>query len=92
MKILGNISHISNRGRIIARSERTPKLGAPVFTSDGKRIGSVHDIFGPTRKPYISIKTGRAVNTEKFEKRVGETLYEGIKNVKKWGRRKRRKK
>ncbi|HOQ18370.1 snoRNP protein GAR1 [Methanothermobacter defluvii] len=92
MKALGNISHVSNKGRIIARSDRTPQLGAPVFTSDGKRIGKVHDIFGPTRNPYISIKPLRAVNPEKFENRVGETLYVGIKNVKKWGRRKRRRK
>ncbi|MCG2828861.1 Gar1/Naf1 family protein [Methanothermobacter sp. K4] len=92
MKSLGNISHVSSKGRIIVRSTRTPQLGAPVFTSEGRMIGKVHDIFGPTRNPYISVKPVRAIKPKKFENRAGETLYVGIKNVKKWGRRKRRKK
>lgn len=92
MKVLGTISHVSNKGRIIARSSQTPQLGAPVFTSGGKIVGKVQDVFGPTRNPYISVKPALAVDPKKFENRVGETLYVGIKNVKKWGRRKRRKK
>ncbi len=55
MKKLGNISHISNRGRIIVRSNQTPGFGLAVFLKI-KRIGTISDVFGPTKEPYISIK------------------------------------
>lgn len=87
---MGTISHISNKGKIILRSDKTPGFGLPVFTSDNKRIGSVHDVFGPTKKPYISVKV-YAKNTENFEKRVGEPLFVSSKPIKKWGRKKRKK-
>jgi RNA-binding protein len=91
MKKLGKVLHISNRGRIILRSHQTPALGLPVFSPDKKKIGQVNDVFGPTKDPYISVKT-RANNSKNLENRVGETLYVPKKPNKKWGRRKRSKK
>jgi len=87
---LGIISHISNKGKIILRSDKTPGFGLPVFTADKKRIGIIHDVFGPTKKPYISVKI-HAKNTENFGKRVGETLFVSSKPIKKWGQKKRKK-
>ena len=87
---MGIISHISNKGKIILRSDKTPGFGLPVFTEDKQRIGTVHDFFGPTKMPYISVKV-YAKNTENLEKRVGETLYISSKPIKKWGRKKRKK-
>ncbi len=87
---MGIISHISNKGKIILRSDQTPGFGLPVFTADKKRIGTVHDVFGPTKKPYISVKL-YAKNTENYEDRVGESLYVSSKPIKKWGRKKRKK-
>ncbi|HMK54463.1 MAG TPA: Gar1/Naf1 family protein [Methanobacteriaceae archaeon] len=94
MKKLGNVLQISNRGRIILRSTQTPAFGLPVFTSDQKKLGYVHDIFGPTKDPYIAVKVP-ARNSENLDDRVGETLYvpnQSKKANKKWGRRKRSKK
>ncbi|MCK9150949.1 H/ACA ribonucleoprotein complex subunit GAR1 [Methanobacterium alcaliphilum] len=91
MKILGTISHISNKGNIIARSSQSPALGLPVFTKDNKRIGKVHDVFGPTKKPYVTIKPFRTKNSDVFHDQVGEELYVSTKPVKKWGRKKRKK-
>jgi len=91
MKELGTISHISNKGRVIARSNETPAFGLPVFTKEKKRLGTISDVFGPTKKPYISIKV-YAKNSKNLENRVGETLYVPAKSNKKWGRKKRRKK
>lgn len=91
MKKLGIISHISNKGKIIVRSDNTPGFGLPVFNKNKKRIGIVQDVFGPTKKPYITIKV-HAKNTENLEKRVGETLFVSSKPIKKWGRKKRKKK
>lgn len=91
MKKLGNISHISNRGRVILRSNQTPGFGLAVFTKNKKRFGIISDVFGPTRDPYISVKVN-AKNSKNLDHRVGETLYVPSKPNKKWGRRKRRKK
>lgn len=92
MKELGIISHISNKGNIILRSNQTPGFGLTVFTKKKEKLGIVHDIFGPTKKQYITIKPNPAIKSKNFENRVGEVIYIGTKPVKKWGRRKRRKK
>ncbi|MDI6724724.1 MAG: Gar1/Naf1 family protein [Methanobacterium sp.] len=90
MKKLGIISHFSNKGRIIVRSDQTPGFGLPVFTDDKKRIGTVIDVFGPTKKPYISVKV-YAKNSKNLKNRVGETLFVSSKPTKRWGRKKRKK-
>lgn len=91
MKKLGTISHLSNRGRLILRSNQSPRIGLTAFTKNKKKLGVINDVFGPTKEPYISIKVF-AKNSEKFDNRVGETIYVASKSDKKWGRKKRRKK
>ncbi|MEN4017952.1 MAG: Gar1/Naf1 family protein [Methanobacterium sp.] len=91
MKKLGKISHISSKGKIIVRSDTTPGFGLSVFNENNKKIGIVQDIFGPTKKPYITVKV-YAKNTESLDKRVGEAVFVSSKPLKKWGRRKRKKK
>ncbi len=90
MKKLGNILHLSNRGRIILRSHQTPALGLTVFNSRKTKIGFIHDVFGPTKDPYISVKID-AKNSKNFENRVGDSIYVPKQAKKKWGRRKRKK-
>ena len=90
MKKLGKVSHISNKGKIIVRSDNTPGFGLPVFGKDKKRIGIVQDVFGPTKTPYITVKV-HAKNTSNLENRVGETLFVSSKPINKWGRKKRKK-
>ena len=89
MKFLGNISHISNSGKLIARSSQTPPSGAFVFNKDKKKIGKILDVFGPTKNPYISIKLFRSFNFKDFD---GDELYVSHNNKNTRGRGKRRKK
>ncbi len=91
MKKLGSITHTSNRGRLILRSNQTPRYGTTVFTKNEKKFGTVSDVFGPTKEPYISIKV-YAKNSKNLDDLVGETLYVESKTNKNWGRRTRRKK
>lgn len=91
MKQLGKISHISNRGRVILKSNQTPSFGLPVFTENKKKFGKVYDVFGPTKSPYISVKIF-AKSSKNLENRVGDILYISSKKIEKRGRRKRRKK
>jgi len=91
MKKLGKISHFSNKGRIILRSDQTPGFGLPVFNENKKRVGTIIDVFGPTKKPYISVKVF-AKKSKNTGNRVGETLFVSSKPTKRWGRKKRKKK
>jgi len=75
MKFLGNISHLSSSGRLIARSSQSPPSGVPVFTKDKKKIGKVVDVFGPTKEPYISVGVFKSIEIEDFENSIGEELF-----------------
>jgi len=75
MKFLGNISHLSNSGRLIARSSQSPPSGVFVFNKDKKKIGKIVDVFGPTKEPYISIGIFKSIGVEKFRNCSGEDLF-----------------
>ena len=79
MKLLGNISHLANSGKLIAKSTQTPPAGAFVFTNDKQKIGKVYNIFGPVKNPYISINLYRSVNKRDLESRQGEKLFVSTK-------------
>ncbi|WP_305557474.1 Gar1/Naf1 family protein [Methanobrevibacter sp. V74] len=75
MKFLGNSLHIASSGKLIARSTKTPSPGGIVFDSNKNRIGKVNYVFGPTKKPYISIRLFKSANRRKIEKNCGEKLF-----------------
>ncbi|MPL87940.1 hypothetical protein SDC9_33953 [bioreactor metagenome] len=75
MKFLGNISHISNSGRLIARSSQSPPSGASVFNKDKNKIGKIINVFGPTKEPYISVGIFKSFNLDEFRDSIGEDLY-----------------
>lgn len=75
MKFLGNISHLSSSGKLIARSSQSPPSGAFVFNKDKEKIGKVMDVFGPTKEPYISIGIFKSIGVENFRNSFGEDLY-----------------
>ena len=75
MKFLGNSLHIANSGKLIARSDKTPSPGGIVFDSNKNKIGKVSYVFGPTKKPYISIRLFKSANRNKIEKNCGEKLF-----------------
>jgi len=92
MKFLGNISHISNSGKLIARSSQTPYSGAFIFNKDKKKIGKVMDVFGPAKNPFISIRLFKSFNLNDFEDSYGDELYVSNNNKKNRRRRGKRKK
>lgn len=93
MKFLGNISHITNSGRLIAKSSKSPSTGVTVYNKDKKKIGKVLSVFGPTKNPYISISVFKSIDLNDFEKSYGNDLYASVDyKKKKRGRGKRKKK
>ncbi len=75
MRKLGVILHISSHGYIILRAALFPKINSSVLTKRMKKIGKVHDVFGPVLSPYISVKPSKKMAPADLKKLVGETVY-----------------
>ena len=57
IKKLGNIAHYTDLGNaIVIDPPKLPKIGSNVVTEEMEHIGNVADIFGPVKKPYVSVK------------------------------------
>lgn len=68
---IGTISHITSTNKLIVPSNKTPRIGSLLVNSKNKPIGKISDIFGSTKSPYISIKTGN-----RFKKAVpGDKVF-----------------
>ncbi|MEE0934289.1 MAG: Gar1/Naf1 family protein [Methanobrevibacter sp.] len=75
MKFLGNSLHVANSGKLIARSDKTPSPGAIVYDSKKNKIGKVGYVFGPTKRPYISIRLFKSADRNNLAKNSGEKLF-----------------
>jgi RNA-binding protein len=75
LRKLGVILHISSHGYIILRAALFPKINSSVLTKRMKKIGKVHDVFGPVLSPYISVKPSKKMAPADLKKLVGETVY-----------------
>jgi RNA-binding protein len=74
LKHIGTILHISPHGKLIVQGNPTfiPKLQTRVCTKDKKIIGSVIDVFGPVKQPYLSITVS---NPSIMEEILNSGLY-----------------
>ncbi len=76
MKRLGTVMHMTRNGYIVARleldeAEKLPPLNVPVYDRDLNKIGTLLDIIGPVKNPYVVVKP---VNKE-IKVYEGDTLY-----------------
>jgi RNA-binding protein len=71
--ISGNITHIDNKGNLIARTKKTPREGAKVIDRRKTVIGTVVSIIGPVDSPYLVIRPMRDI-----EKRMVSLINEAI--------------
>lgn len=69
--------HVTGRGAVV-RVEHLPKLDAAVFNGKHKKVGTVGDIFGPVRSPYLLIKPIRGVSGERLTSLVGGEVFLGV--------------
>ena len=75
MRKLGVILHISSHGYIILRAALFPKIDSSVLTKRMKKIGKVHDVFGPVASPYVSVKPSKKIGPDDLKKLLGEKVY-----------------
>ncbi len=86
MKWLGLVMHVSSKGNLIIQSDFTPPLNAFVVTENKRKAGTIFDVFGPVKKPYISVAP--SIPNEDAKDLVGAALY--LKNREKNTRRRSR--
>ncbi len=74
MRRLGEVLHLSKRGSLILRTEKTPPIGHHALVLDKKanRIGTIIDVFGPVGNPYVAIRPFNNTNSESL---IGQVLY-----------------
>jgi RNA-binding protein len=74
MRRLGKVLHVSKRGSLILRTDKTPPTGpkALVLDKEANRIGTVLDVFGPVNNPYVSIRLYEGIDAQRL---VGQPLY-----------------
>ena len=81
LRALGRVLHVASRG-LVARADQIPKLGQMVFDSKGKQIGSIFDIFGPVKSPYVVIKPASGFSYGDLGKLIDSTIYMGERHGK----------
>ena len=74
MRRLGKVLHISKRGSIILQTDKTPPVGgrSVVLDKQAKEVGTIIDVFGPVKTPYVAVRPKRNTNPHKL---VGMLLY-----------------
>lgn len=74
MRRLGKVLHITSRGSVVLRTDKTPPIGkqAKVLDKKAQEVGIVTDVFGPVKAPYVSIRPKDGLDTAKL---VGQILY-----------------
>jgi len=58
LRRLGKVLHMSKSGNLILRLEQPPVPAERALVVDYKikRVGSVNNILGPVKSPYVSVK------------------------------------
>ncbi len=63
IKKLGRVLHRSDLGYAILKDPlKLPKIGSDVVNENMEHIGTVNDIFGPVKEPYVSVKVKKEWN------------------------------
>jgi len=75
LRRLGTVLHKSSHGYIILKGEFFAKVDSAVVTKRMKRIGTVHDVFGPVTSPYISVKPSKNLTVANLRELDGERVY-----------------
>jgi rRNA processing protein Gar1 len=55
----------SYAGRIVIRANKAPRIKSAVYDSRGRKVGHVVRVFGPVKRPYVSVQPLRGVRPGK---------------------------
>ena len=77
-KLIGTSpQHLIVRTQAWDATQSIPEIGDAVFTAEKEKIGLIFDIFGPVKKPFISVKLNKSYpkTLEQFNDEKGLSLY-----------------
>jgi len=78
-KIIGqaNSKHIILRNAESTFDKKIPEIGENVYTAEKQRIGIIADIFGPVKKPFVSVKVFDTSTDifQKYKLQKGSSLF-----------------
>lgn len=72
MRRIGKVTHITDQGSVIVRTDRTPPMGAKVVDKRVNEVGVIVDVFGPVKEPYVAIRPAKGVEVSNL---VDQVLY-----------------
>ncbi len=75
MRRLGTVLHVSSHGYIVVKAELFPTTNSTVITKRMKKIGTVYDVFGPVKSPYVSVKPFKDIKKPDLSELRGEKVY-----------------
>jgi RNA-binding protein len=77
LKRLGKVLHLSTHGNLIVRSDDGPLPGmnSSVLTKKMEKIGTVYDVFGPEKAPYVSVKLKKNFPGQKAKALINDRVY-----------------
>jgi len=73
MKYVGKIDDIIFNGRFIVQTSFKPRIGVTVVDKHKKKLGTIAQIIGPVKKPYITIKPDNELKST--FKLIGTDVY-----------------
>jgi len=73
---LGRVLHLSRNKNLITRTITPPQIGMTVVDRKHQKVGTVKDVFGPVKNPYVSVKP----DVVKPEEYVGKTIYLNLRS------------
>lgn len=57
LRRVGKVLHLSKDGNLVVRAEGEAAIGTTAYDAKLRPVGVVSDIIGPTRAPYLLVKT-----------------------------------
>ena len=74
MHPIGKVIRVSKNKSLVLKcaQEQNLKEKAGAYNHDNEKVGVISEIFGPIKKPYVTVKPKKDVDTEKL---VGEEVY-----------------
>jgi len=56
LKSVGKFSHFTHSGKILFSAEEIPPIYQPVFTKKGVKVGTISDVIGNVKTPFVVVK------------------------------------
>ncbi|MBO3803080.1 MAG: hypothetical protein JTT11_04280 [Candidatus Brockarchaeota archaeon] len=56
LRRIGKVLSPVPSGQLLASVESVPKLGAALYSSNGREVGRVEDVLGPASSPFVLVR------------------------------------